>query len=500
MPNIESKLPPLTEYQLFIKYLKKKEIPIESVLPSNFIDEKNTILNLKGTALSQLLGGVINCGTGLFLYVLGGKLAKECISLKLLEQYTLAASPLMIGGILRIWATAQTDAGYGKETIIKLLSLSLVGVIGHVVFLSFNSDLSRIEANSWQYPYLIFCNVLSGVGIATYSAGMTLGAAAAPNDTPDIWRTHLDKLSQLLNTKLKAGFFEEKFAPIIRSNAAQYLAIIAGMSNLAPGIALIASVFLIPKLGLRNTYLFFAGITFLGILATIRLVHDTPYDQLQHQNPQLSHEKAQEIAKYCGQTRFSSEKGFWPSLLELNKRESIEVFNATFDYTITFGVLTAMTSMGAIILNQRQFSIEEGSLTIAGVSMLSASMRTLMTLCPPVLTPKKIILSSFAMMIALTAIFASQKDKISSNLCLILFGLVNGVGNFAVVARISEALPEKIGLATGISSGIAAFLAFPMSIGMAYSEWFAPGLCAFGLGIRLMECIQTPANQISPLK
>ena len=80
-----------------------------------------------------------------------------------------------------------------------------------------------------------------------------------------------------------------------------------------------------------------------------------------------------------------------------------------------------------------------------------------------------------------------------------LFGLMNGVGNFAVVAQISEALPEKIAIATGISSGIAAFLAFPMSICIAYSKWFAPSLCAFGIGIHLIELYRQPHAPIAPL-
>jgi hypothetical protein len=40
---------------------------------------------------------------------------------------------------------------------------------------------------------------------------------------------------------------------------------------------------------------------------------------------------------------------------------------------------------------------------------------------------------------------------------MLIFGIFNGIGNFCVVDRVSQKIPQDIGLATGISSGIAAF-------------------------------------------
>jgi hypothetical protein len=118
MPNTDAIKAPLADHQLVFQSLKQNQISIDTLLPQDFLAEQLIIEQLKGAPLSQLIGGIIDCGAGLFLYVLGGRLAKQCRSLTLLEQYTLAASPLMVGGLLRIWAAAKTDEGYGKDTIL----------------------------------------------------------------------------------------------------------------------------------------------------------------------------------------------------------------------------------------------------------------------------------------------------------------------------------------------------------------------------------------------
>ena len=71
-------------------------------------------------------------------------------------------------------------------------------------------------------------------------------------------------------------------------------------------------------------------------------MHDAVYDQLRHLKPELNRAKVKEIALYLGQTRFSAEQRFWEVFLELDKHETTEIFDATVDYTITFGVMNGV--------------------------------------------------------------------------------------------------------------------------------------------------------------
>ena len=460
-----------SDYILILTEMKKHHKL--DLIPVAFQDNINDIERVSGTPLNNLLGGVVDCGTGLFLYAMGGTLASEFTALTPIQRYALAASPLLLSGLLRIVVAAvETDYGRGKEGINALLCTSIVGVAGIVTLLSTVEDLSTITVNDWSYWLFMTCNILSGKGVAAYSAGMTLTAKAAPGDTPEDWIKHLQNISTYLSTPIIPNVIERTIPSVLRKGPAEYMALVAGISNLAPGITLImARSLLIPAIGLRNTYIIFAGITLMGIISTYQLTSNAVYDQLITLNPQLTKEKAKKIATWMGQQLFSPNSPFFETLGSLTHDERTKIALACLNYTTTFGLLTAITTTGLLTLGSRGMDATHATLTIASVSLISSALRGLLSIYSFSLNPNTITNVSLLTMLVSSLGFALSKDQLTWTLMLYVFAVANGAGNFSIIAQIAEELPDKVGLATGLSSGIAAFSAFPISIAFAC---FAP--------------------------
>ena len=491
----DTKLLSLVEHRKFYHLFKHEQL--KEFLPEPFQAHSELMSRVKGSPLYGILGAMVDCGSGLFLFALGGILAKSFTSLNPLERYILAASPMLTGGGLRIWAAARTERGRGKETILGLLGMSLLGVLGNVIMLSTDIDLSKVNTQHAYYYVFLLNNILSGVGIATYSAGMALGAQAAPQDNPKDFLKHIELSSRKLGKPIHLNCTEKLLAPILRSKPPVYLALIACISNFAPGMTLISAYFLVPSIGLRNTYIFFSGMTGLGILTTWFCVENAIFDQLKKINPQLDSSLAKQIAMYMGQKNFAQDAAFFKRLKTLTPYQKSEIITATIDYSLTFGLLSALTAIGPIILERKGASSGQAVLSMAGVSILSSLMRGLMNWAPNLMETRHWMLISLMVMFGSSVILKCVDELPYTQFNLFIFGLFNGIGNFCVVDRVSQKIPKDIGLATGISSGIAAFLAFPMSILLAQEEWGLTGVCALGLVYNLYQMIVTQCEFIS---
>jgi nitrate/nitrite transporter NarK len=494
----------LVSYENLFNAIEDHNLNLSSFLPNEFKPYAEDISKIKGSPLKGLIGGMVSCASGLFLYALGGKLAKSFTNLSLLERYTLAASPMLLGGCLRIWAASQADQGQGKKSMLQLLGMSMLGVVGHVMMLSLDLDLSQISTRSIYYYIFLLNNILTGMGIATYSPGMALGAQSAPQDTPEDWYQHLKKSSDIIEHPIHPGFIEHKLSSILRRGSGQYLAMIACASNFAPGLTLISANFLIPLIGIRNTYIFFASMTGLGMLTTYYFVQNSILDQLKQINPMLENSIQKDIATCMGQRIFPLEEPFFQRLHDLHPNEKQEIFKATFDYTVTFGLLTALTAIGPIILENKGASTNTAVLTMAGVSLLSSLMRGLMTLAPNFIKTEHWMRISLAMMLICSIILKYANDLTLIQANMLIFGIFNGIGNFCVVDRVSQKIPQDIGLATGISSGLAAFLAFPISILLAQEDMCFMAICFLGLAYHsyhslAQHCTSQPHARVQDL-
>lgn len=451
---------PSLDYAIILPKIKDRL----DLIPADFHDNISDMLSVRGTPLNNLMGGIVDCGTGLFLYAMGGILAREFLALTQMQRYALAASPLLLGGILRVVVAAvESDYGRGKEGINVLLCSSILGVIGIIILLSISDNLSEITIEDWHYWLFMICNIFSGTGVAAYSAGMTLAAKFAPGDTTKLWSENLK------NIPLEAGLIERSVPGLLRKGPAEYMALVAGVSNLAPGLTLIiARSLLIPELGLRNTYIIFAAITLAGIIGTHLLASNAVYDQLRVINPDLPKEQSRKIAQWMGQKLFSPETSFIETLSSMTVDERNEVVRACINYTTTFGLLTAITTTGLLTLVSRGMNTTNATLTIAGVSLISSALRGLLSILSSPLSPNTITNLSLLTMLVSSLVFALSKDQQTWTLMLYIFAVANGAGNFSVIAQIAQKMPDKVGLATGLSSGIAAFSAFPISILFAW--------------------------------
>ncbi len=82
----------------------------------------------------------------------------------------LVAMPNLSGSLLRIPFSAWTDQVGGRKPMLVLLTLSLVGMLGLIIFvyLFFPNNMELIH-----YPILLILAFLAGCGIATFSVGIS---------------------------------------------------------------------------------------------------------------------------------------------------------------------------------------------------------------------------------------------------------------------------------------------------------------------------------------
>jgi hypothetical protein len=461
------------DYEFILKTLKEHNRL--DLLPPLYQDHLETIQQVRGSPLKSLLGGMVGCGSGLLLFAMGGILASQFTALNPIQRYLLASSPLLLGGLLRIGlAAVESDHGMGKEGICSLLAISIIGVSGIAILLSTTDDLSKITIHDWQFWAFLLFNILSGKGVAAYSPGMTLAAKSAPDDALSNQRKVLfEALSKELNTIIQPGVIDRTFSNVLRKGPAIYMTLVAGVSNLAPGLMLLfARRLLMPAIGLRDTYLVAALATLAGLAGTLYLTTNAVVDQLLAIDPKLSPEKANALAAGMGQKIFSSSTNFLDTIRQLTPSQVRQIALATLHYTTTFGVLTAITTTGSLTLTSRGMSPDEASSTIAFISMISSATRGLLSIYSFSLTLETIANASFVYMTLSSIMFALTKNPRIWTSMLYSFSVANGAGIFFVISQIGKKIPEKVGETMGISSGIAAFSAVPVSLAFAWISSF----------------------------
>jgi hypothetical protein len=467
-------------------------LDIKDYLDPEFQEFSEDIKQLRGNQLNNLVGSVLACAGSLFAYSMNGAIAAQCTSLPLMLRATIAASPLLVGGFLRVFSAYQADLGYGKENILQLLSLSVLGMMGNVTILSLrNGDLSTITAaQCWP---LIVSGAFIGLGLGTYSSGMTLGARTAANNSMDLWHDNLQEISEMIKTALlekgrtlplepiqiKPGLFSHSISFILRKHAAVYSAIIAGIANTSPSIPITINAYA-DELKLTNTTrtILFAGIQITAMVGIYVLLNNPIYDQLLKNNKNLTPDQAKKIAIYSGQALFASGLNFWEEVKQLTPRDVNELWSAIILYSASYGVLASITTTGVFTMVSRCVPARDASLTIARAVTVSSLFRTI-PLMNTALTPTQLNQGSLLMMSLALGIYACvDKERIPESM-LYLYAAFCGVVCFSVVARLVEETPNKVGFVTGASSGIGAFVGFPLSLMMAWLQSYNPteGVC-----------------------
>jgi hypothetical protein len=486
------------DLRLILDAFERYELDIKDYLNPEYQEFSEDIKKLKGNQLNNLIGSMLACAGSLFAFSMNGAIAAQCTALPFVLRATVAASPLLVGGFLRIYSAYQADQGRGKENILQLLGLSVLGMLGNIMTLRFmveDEDLSTLTPEQcWP---LIISGAFIGLGLGTYSSGMTLGARTAANNSIDLWHDNLQEISDILKTALadkgtitssdkiniKPGFMSKSISFILRNHAAIYSAVIAGVANTSPSIPITLNAYAeIFKLSNSVRIGLFAGIQIMAMGGIYLFLNNPMYDQLLKNNNKLTPEQAKKIATYTGQALFSSGLTFWNEIEQLTPSDMQELWSAIMIYSASYGVLTSITTTGTFTLMSRCVPHLDASLTIARAVTVSAICRVI-PLVNTTLTPTQLNQGSLLIMSMALGIFAFvNHDNIPESM-MYIYTAFCGVVCFAVVARLVTQTPDKVGLVTGASSGIGAFVGFPLSVLMAWLQEYNPtdGVCPSGV-------------------
>jgi len=138
----------------------------------------------------------------------------------------LVAMPALSGSLLRIPFSAWVDTTGGRRPFLVLLTLSIIGMLGLTVVVTF---LYPDRLGDHTYPLLLVLGLLSGCGIAVFAVGASQVSYWFP-----------------------------------RARQGQALAIYAGVGNLAPGIFSMVLPVILVVWGLSGTYVVWLAILVVG--------------------------------------------------------------------------------------------------------------------------------------------------------------------------------------------------------------------------------------------
>lgn len=462
------------DVNLIKTWLAKHNKDIKTFHPAKLTQYHQEISQITGTPLKNFIAGNINCFASLILYPAGSIIAQKFQGLDKTEQRVLASAPLLLGGLARITSGWLTDRGYGKETIIVIEALSIIGIACTVILLmQHEGELSTATTNTALFWQALAYNVIQGLSIGAYSAGIALTARHTRQDAA-IWMNNLNEIAAITSVEIKPDLSNQFLTQFIRKSPALTLSITSAITNTAPGFGVMLPVILASIVDSpTQIYCIYAAIMFSSMIGTILLTSNMPYDQLIRKG--LSPQDAEEVANYLGQATLAPAYYFkdWSAV------EQKEIIDACIYYSVIYGLLVSMCTVGPDTLQANGMDASSARLLIGGMAIISSVFRGVPAISTCSLTPQQLTDLSLIMMLMTTlGIQLFPKQSVSA---LLLFGVFNGIGNFSVVEKISKNIPSKIGIATSLSTGIAAFLAFPIGIASLWFEYTPVLLCAIGV-------------------
>nr|MCH9690225.1 hypothetical protein [Gammaproteobacteria bacterium] len=406
---------------------------ITRFIPPQFRPYQEAMEQVKGTPASNFLAPLFAYALGFAPYILGGVVARELTQITSFQRMMLAAAPTALGGGLRFWAAQKVDEGQGKEAISPLLTLSLCGLVGILYFVK-TSDVPNIQANDLEYWGLLFANMLSGAGIATFSAAMPMCARSAPNDTVEESNARYQAMT---GSEPSRSWMSQVF----RKGPSDLMAFVAGIGGLTPTVALLAASSAVPSLGLGETYAIFGAVTLAGQLGLNKCLHNLVLDQLREQA--VPEDIAKDIAYWMGQKQqVDPTQTLFQRLNALDSRQVKALVTMCASYVATFGILMALTSTATVELQERGESKTVAPEITAAVSALSTSVRSVMPIPKWPVDSSTITNTALASMAVSLLVFAIAEEKAEWLPVLFVFAIANGAGNYGVFAQITDDLSE----------------------------------------------------------
>lgn len=441
--------------------LKKQGRPVTDALPD--VLKKNpklatAIEGVCGTPASNFFGALLAYAAGFGPFVLGAVIARELTSITQFQRMMLAAAPTALGGVLRFWAAQKADEGESKAAVLKLLTASVVGLLGVCAVIK-HTEVKDIQADDLSFWALMLSNGLSGAGIATFSIAMADLAASAPNDTLGESHARIQRLTgEVPRTTCMSHF--------LRKGAADWMGMVAGIGGLTPVFEIEGATYAVSTIGLGETYALAAATTLAGQVALYFFWHNLIFDQLRAQG--LATPTASKIAAWMGQTKQANPHvTFFEKTASLSTSELRAMLILGFLY-IPFGLLMAFTSTGTLMFEQRGERKEMAAALVAGVSAISTMTRSAMAM-PEKWPVRAATLTNVSLVVMALSLFlfATLEDRKDWLMCLPVFAVSNGVSLYSVFKQIAEDVPNKVSLVGGFAGGLGACFAILMSFGFA---------------------------------
>lgn len=402
--------------------------------------------NLKGNSVRGLTGATIGFFVGFAAVALYGSTAAvfkgvfQDLNPVLLAL--LVAAPNLSGALLRIPFGAWVDTTGGKKPFIILFILSIIGMSGLYILVSFFRD-----SLSSYYSLLFIFGILSGCGIATFSVGANQTSYWFP--------------------KSKQGFA---------------LGAYAGLGNLAPGIfSLVLPIIALPLLGLSGCYLAWLIFLILGTIIYCVVGQNAWYFQLIKKG--LSKEEAKEIAsKKYGQELFPNSK----ASESLAKSAKVwKTWALVIIYFSTFGGFLALTSW---LPTYWDSFFKTGTITAGVLTAMYSLLTSIIRVFGGKIADKKggeavtAISLIIALIGAVVMTFASSLGLAIVGVILLAIGM--GIANAGVFKIIPGAIPQATSGATGWVGGLGAFGGFLIppimaSFVTANGEGYSTGFVVF---------------------
>jgi NNP family nitrate/nitrite transporter-like MFS transporter len=369
------------------------------------ITEKERSLQLAMATLVFFIGFA-----GVALFNISVAKISEIIKLTILERGILVAIPVLTGSLLRIPFAALVDNIGGKRVLIIQLIVTVIGLLG--LFVVFTLRYISFEI-------LILLGILAGVGISTFSPGIT---------------------------------FVSYWYPKKRQGTA--LGIYGGLGNTAPAIFTVALPFAIAAVGLGYTYLIWAALVLAVIITFTIIGKDCYYQQLIFKK-NYNKEEAERIARKMGQEIFPSYNFIFAIK---NAIRILETHLLTITYFTSFGGFVALTAW------LPTYWIEFHRVDIKFAGLLTGIMYTLITAIIRVpggiLSDKfggeKIGLISYGILLAGSVLMMVSSSLILSIISVIIMAIGMGIANAAVFKLVPKYVTVAVAGASGWVGGIGA--------------------------------------------
>jgi len=386
----------------------------------------------EGTPRLGLLGATLGFFVGFAAVALFGLTAERfqaAIGLSAAQVGLLVAMPALSGSLLRIPFAAWVDATGGRRPFLVLLLLSILGMSGLTLVVTF---MYPDDLGPGIYPLLLALGLLSGCGIAVFTVG---------------------------SSQVSYWFG--------RDYQGRVLAIYAGIGNLAPGLFSLIIPFVLLWWGLGGMYVAWLTLLVGGTVVYALMGRNAWYFQFREQG--LAADDARRRASELGQELFPA----------ASAAEGLRVAAAKWRtwvlvciYFTTFGGFVALTAwMPTYWMSFFGLGAVAAGLLTGLFAIVASSIRMIGGIMSDQLQKGGENTAILALLITLQGAalmtLSDQFEVAVPGILLMAVGM--GICNAAVFKMVPQEVPEAVGGASGWVGGLGAFGGFVIPPIMGYA-------------------------------